>query len=172
MAVLCFAGALPVAAQLFPPPPPPEKPATPEKYEEPPEEDETLSTSKVYTFNPLQAKKEIDVGNFQMTRGNYKGAAGRFREATMWDDGNSEAFYKLGDASEKMKDYSAAREAFAKYSSLVTDKKKIAEVQKRIAKYPAQAAQPKDTSHVTLDDALKEDQGANQDARSKGILRR
>jgi tetratricopeptide (TPR) repeat protein len=157
---------------LFPPPPPPDKPATPEKYEEPPEEDETLSTSKVYTFNPLQAKKEIEVGNFQMTRGNYKGAAGRFREATLWDDGNSEAFYKLGDANEKLKNYSAAREAFTKYTSLVTDKKKVAEVEKRIAKYPVEDVQPKDTSHVTLDEALKEDEKDSQAARSKGMIQR
>lgn len=107
-----------------------------------------------------------------MTRGNYKGAAGRFREATLWDDGNIDAYYKLGEANEKLRNFSAAREAFTKYVSMVSDKKKVADVQKRLAKYPVQSEQPKDTTHVTLDDALKEDKGANQDARQKGILRR
>ncbi len=174
LAVLYLGWAIcaPVRAQIGPPPPPPDKPATPPVYAEPPEEDETLSTSKVYTFNPLQAKKEMEVGNFQMGRGNYKGAAYRFREATQWDDGSTDAFFKLGEANEKLRNYSAATEAFTKYASMITDKKKIAEVQKRIAKYPVQADQPKETTGIKLDDALKEDKGVNQDLRSKGIVRR
>lgn len=126
----------PLGAQLLPPPPPDYKPPAPPTYEEPPEEDESLSTSKVYTFNPLQAKKEIEVGNMHMTRGNYKGAVYRFREATLWDDGNVDAYYKLGEANEKLKDYPSAREAFTKYAEMVGDRKKVADVQKRIAKYP------------------------------------
>lgn len=133
---------VPLRAQLLPPPPPDYKPPAPPVYEEPPEEDESLSTSKVYTFNPLQAKKEIEVGNMHMTRGNYKGAVYRFREATLWDDGNAEAFYKLGEANEKLKDYPAAREAFTKYTEMIGDKKKIADVQKRMAKYPEKAPEP------------------------------
>ena len=59
-------------AQLLPPPPPDPNPP---KYAEPPEEDESLATPKVYSFNPLQAKKEISTGDFYMKRGNFKGAA-------------------------------------------------------------------------------------------------
>lgn len=172
-----FAGLLsvPLAGQLLPPlpPPPPDyKPPEPPKYEEPPEEDESLSTPKVYTFNPLQAKKEIEVGNMHMLRGNYRGAVYRFLEATQWDDGNADAFYKLGEANEKLKDYSAAREAFTKYVGISSDKKKVADVQKRLAKYPAESAKPKEAkgSGVTLDDALKENRDAKAAARSKGII--
>jgi tetratricopeptide (TPR) repeat protein len=114
------------------------------EYAEPPEEDESLATPKVYTFNPLQAKKEIETGDFYMKRGNYRGAASRFREASMWDDGSEEAFYKWGDAAEKMKDYTAAREAFGKFASMTADKKKADDVRKRIAKMPKvdKVAQP------------------------------
>jgi tetratricopeptide (TPR) repeat protein len=152
--------------QLPPPPPEPDPPI----YAEPPEEDESLATPRVYTFNPLQAKKEISTGDFYMKRGNYKGAAYRYREATLWDDGSVDAFYKLGEASEKLNDYPAAREAFAKYAGISTDKKKIADVKKRVAKYPAEAP-VETTDGVGLDDALKEDRAATAAAGAKGILR-
>jgi len=124
---------------------------------------------KVYTFNPLQAKKELSVGDFNMKRGNVKGAAYRYREAAQWDDGSAEAFQKWGEASEKLKDYDSAREAFGKYVTLVTDKKKIDAVQKRVAKYPASVS-AKPTEGVGLKDALKEDRGAAATARAKGII--
>ena len=44
---------------------------------EPPEEDENLKT-KEYSFNPLQAQKELNIGNFYFKKGSYKAAAGRF----------------------------------------------------------------------------------------------
>lgn len=106
------------------------------EYAEPPEEDENLATPKVYTFNPLQAKKEIQTGDFYMKRGNFRGAAARFREASMWDDGSEEAFFKWGEAAEKLKDYTAAREAFGKFASMTADKKKADDVRKRVAKFP------------------------------------
>ena len=159
-----FAGA--VYAQ-FPPPPPP---APPPNYQEPPEEDESIATPKVYTFNPLQAKKEIEVGDFNAKRGNYKGAAYRYREATHWDDGNANAFFKLGDASERLKDYDSARDAFDAYLKLVTDKKKTAEVQKRIAKYPKTTAEPKPAGPVSIDEARKDSRGIDGTVRGKGII--
>lgn len=154
-------------AQLLPPPPPDPNPP---KYAEPPEEDESLATPKVYSFNPLQAKKEISTGDFYMKRGNFKGAAYRYREATLWDDGNADGFFKLGEANEKLKNFSAAREAFEKYASMAADKKKAAEARKRVAKYPAEGPADKKDG-VGLKDALKEDRGATAAARAKGILR-
>lgn len=155
-----------VCAQFPPPPPDPNPP----KYEEPPEEDAGVATPKVYTFNPLQAKKEIEVGDFNMKRGNFKGAVYRFREATMWDDGNATAFFKLGDASEKLKDYATAREAFTKYVAMLDDKKKAAEIQKRIEKYPKSAADKKAGGPVSIQDAKKEDEAIRGTARGKGIV--
>lgn len=151
----------------FPPPPPPDP--DPTQYEEPPEEDENLATPRVYTFNPLQAKKEISVGDFNMKRGNARGAALRYREATLWDDGNADAFFKLGEASEKLKDYDTAREAFTKFSTLTDNKKKAEDAKKRVAKYPKSTGPAKDGS-VTIEDALKKDRGERGTARSKGII--
>jgi tetratricopeptide (TPR) repeat protein len=160
-------GAARAWAQLLPPPPPDPKPTV---YATPPEEDESLATPKVYTFNPLQAKKEIQTGDFYMKRGNYKGASYRYREATLWDDGNADGFFKLGEANEKLKNFPAAREAFEKFASMGADKKKVADARKRIAKYPA-AAPGATKDGVGLNDALKEDRGATAAARAKGIIR-
>ena len=120
--------------------------------------------------NPLQAKKEIEVGDFNAKRGNFKGAAYRYREATHWDDGNATAFFKLGDASEHLKDYASARDAFEAYLKLVNDKKKTAEVQKRIAQYPKNAAEPKPGGPVSIDEAEKEDRAINGTVRGKGVI--
>src|ERR1700681_1625596 len=86
--------------------------AKPEVQEqEPPEEDESLKP-KEYTFNPLRAESDLKVGNFYFKKGNYKGAINRFREATRWNPNYAEAFLRLGEAEEKMKDTKAAHEAY------------------------------------------------------------
>src|SRR5579862_460090 len=75
----------------------------------PPEEDKATSPAKDYKFNPLQSKKEVTVGEFYFKKGDFRAAAGRFSEATKWNDGNAEAWLRLGDAQEKLKDAKAAR---------------------------------------------------------------
>ena len=53
-----------------PPPPAPQE-------QEPPEEDQSFKP-KEYDFNPLQATKEIDAGNYYFKKGQFTAAAGRF----------------------------------------------------------------------------------------------
>lgn len=83
-----------LAAQQAPAP----KPATdkPDNVQLPPEEDKS-DAPKVYAFNPLQSKKEVSVGEFYAKKGDMRAAAIRFREATKWDDGNAEAWLRLGE---------------------------------------------------------------------------
>jgi tetratricopeptide (TPR) repeat protein len=99
----------------------------------PPEEDTTVSV-KEYAFNPLQAKKEINIGNQYFKKGSYRAAAGRYQEATKWNDGDSEAWLRLGEAQEKLKDHKAAREAYGKYLDLASDAKNADEIRKRLEK--------------------------------------
>jgi len=118
---------------------------------EPPEEDETLIRPEVYTFNPLQAKKEMTTGDFYEKKGNHKAAAARYREATLWDDAWPDAYFKLGEVREKLKQYDAAREAFAKFAELTPDKKKAESIRKRIAKFPAGSDTPDASGPKQLD---------------------
>lgn len=110
----------------------PQKTPPPAQEQEPPEENESLK-EKEYSYNPLQAQKEFTTGAYHYKTGKYKAAAYRFREATRWDPSNAEAFFRLGQAADKMKDKVTAKAAYAKYLELSPDGKEAAAVKKRLA---------------------------------------
>ena len=109
------------------------KPQAVDKDGLPPEEDKSIATP-VYGFNPLQAQKEINVGNQYFKKGSYRAAAGRFEEATKWNSGEPEAWLRLGEAQEKLKDHKAARAAYTKYLALAGDSKIADEIRKKLEK--------------------------------------
>jgi tetratricopeptide (TPR) repeat protein len=100
---------------------------------EPPEEDDSAKP-KEYAFNPLQAEKELQVGEFYMKKGSYEAAVKRFTEATRWNPSLAEAYLRLGEAEEKFKDRKAAKDAYAKYLELAPDAKKAGEIKKKLSK--------------------------------------
>ena len=122
-----------VAGAQQAPPKKDSKPAQPAEEQAPPEEDESL-IPKEYSFNPLQASKEMTAGNYYFKKGNYRAAAHRFEEATKWDGTNAQAYLRLGEASEKQHDRKAASAAYAKYLEIAPDAKDAAEVKKRLDK--------------------------------------
>ncbi len=101
--------------------------------QEPPEEDESLAP-KTYSFNPLEAEKDLKVGLYYFKKGNYKASASRFREATLWNPSFAEAFLRLGESEEKLKDKKAADEAYNKYLTLAPDSKDADAVKKKLAR--------------------------------------
>jgi tetratricopeptide (TPR) repeat protein len=109
------------------------KPQAVDKDGLPPEEDSSIAVP-VYGFNPLQAQKEINVGNQYFKKGAYRAAAGRFEEATKWNSGEPEAWLRLGEAEEKLKDHKAARAAYTKYLALAGDSKIAEEIRKKLEK--------------------------------------
>ena len=109
------------------------QPARNDAVEAPPEEDKSLTVTS-YSFNPLQSEKDVRVGNYYFNMRNYHAAAGRYRDATKWNDGNSDAWLRLGVAAEKSKDTQTAKEAYAKYLKLQPDAKDAAEIRKKLAK--------------------------------------
>lgn len=123
-----------------PPPPPPEtKPqekqpqtAQPPSEDNPPEEDDN-EKPKVYTFNPIQAENEIKVGIFYMHKGSLRAAAKRFDEATKWNPNSAEAFLRLGEARERLKEKDAARAAYQKAVLLSPDSKEGRDAKKKLA---------------------------------------
>ncbi|HTM49888.1 MAG TPA: tetratricopeptide repeat protein [Bryobacteraceae bacterium] len=127
--------ALVLAAGAQQPPARKENSPPPQQHQEqaPPEEDESL-VPKEYSFNPLQAAKELKVGNYYFKKGSYRAAAQRYSEATKWDGTLAEAYLRLGEAKEKQHDKKAAAEAYAKYLELAPDAKDAAEVKKRLEK--------------------------------------
>src|SRR5262249_7933601 len=101
--------------------------------QEPPEEDTSLAP-KEYSFNPLQASKELKIGNYYFKKGSYRAAAQRFTEATRWDGTLAEAYLRLAETREKLHDRKAAAEAYTKYLEIAPDAKDAPEVKKRLAK--------------------------------------
>lgn len=103
--------------------------------EEPPEEDESVKPAE-YVLNPLQAQKELRIGNFYFKKGSWKAAAKRFEEAALWDPGYADAYLRLGETRERQKNKKAAAQAYAKYLELVPDSKRAGELRKKIDAAP------------------------------------
>jgi tetratricopeptide (TPR) repeat protein len=117
------------------PPPKPksaDQPKAQPQEQEPPEEDESLKP-KEYSFNPLEAERDFKIGNYYFKKGNFKAAVSRFREATRWNPTFADAFLRLGDGEEKLKDKKAAQQAYAKYLELAPDGKDAEAVKKKLA---------------------------------------
>jgi tetratricopeptide (TPR) repeat protein len=100
--------------------------------QEPPEEDESLKP-KTYSFNPLEAEKDLKVGLYYFKKGNFKASTNRFREATLWNPTFAEAFLRLGESEEKLHDKKAADDAFTKYLTLAPDAKDADAIKKKLA---------------------------------------
>jgi tetratricopeptide (TPR) repeat protein len=97
----------------------------------PAEEDKSFLTEE-HSFNPLQSQKNVETGDFYLKKGKFQAAANRYLNATMWNEGNAEAWVKLGKAEEKVKDVQAAKDAYNKYLELAPDAKDAAAVRKRL----------------------------------------
>ena len=103
------------------------------QYQEPPEEDGG-SAPKDYTFNPLQASKEVRIGNYYFKKGSFKAAAHRFEEALKWNPSLADAAFRLGESREKLKDKQGAQDAYKKYLEIDPDGKEAAAVKKKLAR--------------------------------------
>jgi tetratricopeptide (TPR) repeat protein len=97
-----------------------------------PEEEDKSAVKKVYSFNPVQSKKDVAVGEFYFKKGDFKAAAGRFGEATKWNAGNAQAWLRLGETWEKVKDSKSAREAYEKYLEVAADATNAGEIKQRV----------------------------------------
>lgn len=83
----------------------------------------------------------MQVGNFYFKKGSYRAAAGRFLEATKWNPGLAEAYLRLGETYEKLKEVDQARQAYQKFLELDPKHKQANEVRKKLkALPPPQAA--------------------------------
>ena len=103
----------------------------PPEEENPPEEDETVKP-KVYPFDPLESERNIKVGDFYMRKGEYRGAASRYDDATKYNPNSAEAFLKLGQAEQKLKNKDKAKAAFARVLRLAPDSKFAREAKKKL----------------------------------------
>lgn len=97
----------------------------------PPEEDESVAPKK-YVLNPLESERNIKIGNFYWSKGNYHAALNRYQDATRYNPSSPEAFFKVGEAEEKLKHKDAAKAAFKKVISLAPDSKLAREAKRKL----------------------------------------
>jgi tetratricopeptide (TPR) repeat protein len=103
------------------------------KEEVPPEEDTALTTTE-YSFNPLQSAKDVSVGNQYYKNHKFRAAELRYTSATKWNDGNAEAWLRLGEVAERLKDAEKAKHAYQKYLELASDAKNAGDIRKKVEK--------------------------------------
>lgn len=100
------------------------------------EEDAGVTVEKDYAFNPLQAEKELRVGDYYTKKGSHKAAAGRYLEAVKWNPTLVEGWRKLAQARERMNDQKSASEAWKKYLELAPDAKDAKQIRKKLGGAP------------------------------------
>lgn len=79
-------------------------------------------------WDPLRARKDIEIGSYYLKTGNYSAAVDRFQEAAHLQPGLAEPFRLLGRAYEKRGDPPNAVKAYRKYLDLyrtAPDRKEI-----------------------------------------------
>jgi tetratricopeptide (TPR) repeat protein len=116
------------------PAPDPSAPTTVDEGQLPPDEDKNTPVEKQYSFNPLQSRKEVTVGEFYQKKGDFRAAMLRYREATRWNAGNADAWMHLALADEKTGEIAEACQANQKYLDLSPTAKNAADVKKKLEK--------------------------------------
>jgi tetratricopeptide (TPR) repeat protein len=130
--VALFAAALPAQN------PPPAKSNEPQAVPVPdgstlPEEDESVAPQK-FDFNPLESERNVRVGNFYLHKGKFQAALRRYEWATKYNPSSPEAFYKVAEAENKLKNKDAERLALKKVVDLAPDSKLGHEARKKLSK--------------------------------------
>jgi tetratricopeptide (TPR) repeat protein len=97
------------------------------------DEDEDLLPTTTYAFNPIQAKKDLKVGDFYAKKGNSRAAAARYLEATKWNPQYAEAYWKLAEARHELGQNSHALDAYRSYLALEPNGKQAKQAQSRVA---------------------------------------
>lgn len=96
------------------------------------EDEDFVQPERTYAFNPVQADKELKVGNYYFKKGSYAAAATRYLEATRWDSNFADAFWRLGMTHEKLQNPREAIAAYTRYLALDPTGKKRREVRRRL----------------------------------------
>lgn len=96
-----------------------------------PEEDESVAPEK-YVLNPLESDRNIRVGNYYWHKGKFRAALGRYERATKYNPNSAEAFFKVAEAEDKLKNNDAAKIAYQKVVTLAPDSKLGHEAKKKL----------------------------------------
>ncbi len=97
----------------------------------PPEEDESVAPEK-FALDPLESDRNVRVGNYYWHKGKYRAALGRYERAAKYNPNSAEAFFKVGEAEEKLKNRDAAAIAFQRVIRIDPESKLAHEAKKKL----------------------------------------
>ena len=97
------------------------------------DEDEDLIPTTTYAFNPIQARKDLKIGDIYAKKGNDRAAAARYLEATRWNPQYAEAYWKLAGARDELGQTPQALDAYRAYLTLEPDGKQAKLAETRVA---------------------------------------
>lgn len=86
-----------------------------------PDNPEPSDVQEFHPWNPMKARKDIDVGNYYFNRKNYKAALDRYKEALYYKDGDAVANYRLAVCEEKVGDKEEAKKYYAQYLKILPE---------------------------------------------------
>ena len=88
---------------------------------EAPENTDTSDVQEFHPWNPLKAKKDIEVGDFYFKRKNYKAALERYKGALYYKDNDAVASFRLAECQEKLGDKAEAKKYYAQYLKILPE---------------------------------------------------
>ena len=94
---------------------------------------------ELHPYNPHQADKDVDIGDFYFKRYNYRAAESRYAEALEYMPNHAAATYKLAEAQEKLGKTAQARENYQNYLKILPSGEFAAQAKAALARLDAQA---------------------------------
>ncbi|MGO9403754.1 MAG: hypothetical protein ACLPVW_09835 [Terriglobales bacterium] len=85
------------------------------------DEPDNSGVQEFHPWNPMKAKKDIEVGDYYFKRKNYKAALDRYKEALYYKDSDAVASFRLAVCQEKIGDKAAAKKYYAQYLKILPD---------------------------------------------------
>jgi tetratricopeptide (TPR) repeat protein len=77
--------------------------------------------NEMHPWDPHQAAKDVEVGDFYFRRKNYRAAESRYREALLYKNNDAIATYRLAVSLEKLDRPDEAREEYESYLKILPE---------------------------------------------------
>jgi len=102
---------------------------------------EEKNEEEIFTHNPEEAKKNVEVGDFYLKKDNYKAAESRYRRAIKFNTEWPEAYEKLISVFERQEDFDSAIEVCYEFLDSNPSSKKVKEFEKLVVEFKEKQAQ-------------------------------
>ncbi len=105
------------------------------------EQTEKKSEEEIFTHNPEEAKKNVEVGDFYFKKKNFKAAESRYRTAIKYNTKWPEAYEKLIDLFERKGDFDSAIEVCYEFVEANPGSKQVKDFEQRASQFKEKRTQ-------------------------------